>query len=125
MISQYLTHLTWIPLVLESPGILLKFWKSPSIFLWSNSLKGRFLSERQHFSGFLCMLNLAVHSLFRSAFEVYWMEQCLYILNTSLGDDIQIYKFPIRSLIRELRNSMSNPRVTVIVLFDSSPFGTC
>ena len=49
--------------VLESPGILLKFWKSSGIFLWSNSLKERFLSKHQHFSGFLCMLNLAVHWL--------------------------------------------------------------
>ena len=31
--------------VLESPGILLKFWKSHGIFLWSNSPKERFLSK--------------------------------------------------------------------------------
>ena len=54
----------------KSPGkswnfadILEKFWKSPEIFLWSNSPKERSLSKHQHFSGFLCMLNLAVHWL--------------------------------------------------------------
>ena len=41
--------------------ILEKSWKSPAIFLWSNSPKERILSKQQHFSGFLCMLNLAVH----------------------------------------------------------------
>ena len=46
--------------VLESPEILVKFWKSRRIFLWSNSPKEIFLGKRQHFSCFLCMLNLAV-----------------------------------------------------------------
>ena len=52
------------------------------------------------------------------------MQPCVYILNTSLGDDIQIFKFAIKSLILELQNCISNPSVTVIVLFDSSPFPT-
>ena len=91
--NVWLKLLTWFPpvlespgkswnlkRVLESPGILLKFcqstgkswnfaeilskhWKSPGIFLWSNSLKERFLSKHHHFFGFLCMLNPAVHWL--------------------------------------------------------------
>ena len=51
---------------LESPGILLKFWKSPwkvLNFLWSNSPKERLLRKQQHFLGFFCMLNPAVHWL--------------------------------------------------------------
>ena len=43
--------------------ILEKSWKCPGIFLWSDSPKERFLSKHQHFSGFLCMLNLAFHRL--------------------------------------------------------------
>ena len=58
------SHHSWQ--VLESPGILVKFWKSPGKVLgflfWSDSSKERFLSKH-HFAGFLCMLNLAVHWL--------------------------------------------------------------
>ena len=55
---------TWKVLeVEESPGkswnfaeiFFEKSWKSPEIFLWSNSPKERFLSKHQHFLGFLCM----------------------------------------------------------------------
>ena len=54
-------HYAWKVLEFEkSPG---KYWKSSANFLRSNSLKERFLSKRQHFSGFLCMLNLAVQWL--------------------------------------------------------------
>ena len=38
---------------------------------------------------------------------------------------VTIFKFEIKSLIRELRNCMSNRSAIVIVLFDSSSFGTC
>ena len=37
-----------------------KSWKVLD-FLWSNSPKERFVSKHQHFSGFLCILNLAVY----------------------------------------------------------------
>ena len=51
--------------VLESPKILLKFWKSPGtfleFFLWLNGPEERFLNKHQHFSDFLCMLNVAIH----------------------------------------------------------------
>ena len=49
--------------VQEIPGILLKFWKSPWNVLRSNSLKERFLSKHQDFSGFLSILNVTVHWL--------------------------------------------------------------
>ena len=54
----------------KSPGkswnfaeILEKSLNSPGIFLWSNSPEERFLSKHQHFSSFLCVLNVAVHWL--------------------------------------------------------------
>ena len=60
----------WFSPVLESPGkswnlaeILEKSWKSPGIFLRSSTPKEGYLSKHQHFLGFLCMLNLAVHWL--------------------------------------------------------------
>ena len=59
--------------VLESPGILLKFWKNPGKVLeflccekerfQSKSPKERFLNKHQHFSDFVCMLHSAVHWL--------------------------------------------------------------
>ena len=53
--------------------ILEKSWKCPGIFLWSDSPKERFLSKHQHFSGFLCMLNLAFHRLTAVIF-IWWMQ---------------------------------------------------
>ena len=38
---------------------------------------------------------------------------------------VTIFRFAVKSLIFELWNCVSNPSATVIVLFDSSPFGTC
>ena len=124
---------SWFPPVLQSPGnpwnfaeILEKSWKSPWNVLRSNSLKERFLSKHQDFSGFLSILNVTVYWLTALIFiGVYWIQQCFYILSTSLGDDIQIFKFAIKNLILELWNCISNCSVTVIVLFHSSPFGTC
>ena len=58
------SHQSWK--ILESPGILLKFWKSPGKvleFFCGQTAQKRFLSKHQHFSGFLCMLNLAVRGL--------------------------------------------------------------
>ena len=57
--------------VLESPGILLKFQKSPkkalNFFLVKQSK--REISKHKHFSGFLCMLNLAF----------YWLTALIFI----------------------------------------------
>ena len=55
-----------LKIVLESPGIFLKFWKNPGNvlgFFCGGTFQRRFLSKDQHFSGFLCMLNLEVHGL--------------------------------------------------------------
>ena len=79
----YGSHQSWK--VLENPGILLKFWKSPGktleFFLWSNSPKERFLSKDQHFSGFLYMLNLAVH----------WLTAVIFIWCIYIGCNVYIF----------------------------------
>ena len=108
--------------VLESPGILLKFWKNPGIFLWLNKPKERFLSKHQHFSGFLCMLNLAVHWLTALIFIWGILDAIMSIYSHHW---VTIFKITIKRLILELRNCLSNTSATVSVLFDSSPFGTC
>ena len=79
----YGSHQSWK--VLENPGILLKFWKSPGktleFFLWSNSPKERFLSKDQHFSGFLYMLNLAVR----------WLTAVIFIWWIYIGCNVYIF----------------------------------
>ena len=77
-ILSWISHQSWKVLespgiwkkswkMLESPEILLKFWKSPGtfleFFLRSNSPEERFLNKHQHFSDFLCILNVAIHWL--------------------------------------------------------------
>ena len=112
--------------VLESRSIWKESWKvlkSPGIFLCSNSPKERFLSKNQHFSGFLCMLNLAVHWLTAMIFIWGILDAIMFIF--SAHHWVTIFKFAIMSLILEPRNCMSNPSATVSVFFDSSPFGTC
>ena len=108
--------------VLESPGILLKLWKSPGIFLWPIKPKERFLSKHQYFSGFLCMLNLAVHWLTALIFIWGILDAIMSIYSHHRAT---IFKITIKSLILELGNCLSNTSATVSVLFDSSPFGTC
>ena len=106
--------------VLESPGILLKFWKSPGkileFFLWSNSPKERSLSKYQQFPGFLCMLYLAVHWL--TAVISIWdiLDAIINVYIFSALNWVTIFKFVIKSLILQLWNCMSNPSATVFSL---------
>ena len=106
--------------------ILENSWKSPGIFLWSNSPKGKFLSKHQHFLGFLCILNQAVHWLTAVIFIWGILDPIMSIYSQHItGWWYSNLNNAIKSLILELQNCMSNTSTTVHIVFDSSPFGRC
>ena len=105
--------------VLESPGILLKFWKSQKrvleFFLWSNSPEERFLSKHQHFFGLPLYVECSSSLTNCCDFHLGYIE-CNNVYLFSAHDWVTIFKFTIKSLILELRNCMSNPSTTVFCL---------
>ena len=111
---------------LESPGILLKFWKSPwkvLNFLRSNSPK-EIAKKTPAFFGLLLHIESSSSLTNCCDFHMRYIG-CNNVYRLSAYHWVTIFKFAIKSANLELRNCMSNPSATGSVLFDSSPFGTC
>ena len=103
--------------VMQSPGILLKFWKSPGFFC-GQTVQIRDFSINT--STFGLLLYVGSSSSLTNCCDIHLR----YVYIYSAHHLVLIFKFTIKNLILELRNCMANPNATVNILFDSSPFET-